>query len=127
MKEEQLYASAFLWLDDMRSSDKWDLSYEQVCILLGGLTVDEYLGYIKQAKEVDQISIDKTVGNRLGYFTVIHKNLFEASPEGYQYDFFKRPIDHPIFKKKSIRDFLISTPEEASFIEVIQYIRSKSR
>ena len=90
MKEEQLYASAFLWLDDMRSPERWDLSYGQVCILLGGITVDEYLDYIKQAKEVDHISVDKTLGSRLGYFTVIHKSLFETSPEGYQYDFFKK-------------------------------------
>lgn len=104
---EQHISASILWLDDMRSPSKWDLSQEDMCTLMGGVTRNTYKTWVSKAQKGFPIKLSEDHLTRLSLLLGIHKALSLSSPAGYEYDFFKRPVSHPMFNEKSARSTVL--------------------
>ena len=123
--EDKIIASVFLWLERQCLQEYWDLSDEQICILLGRITVPTWdqwkeTAHINGSFQLDQETIDK-----LALLVSIDKMIRLSAPSGYSYDFFKRPINHPTFNGKSAKEFMLENHSVDDFMKVRNHFRGR--
>lgn len=104
---DEKVADTLLWLEGMRDVSKWDLTQDEVCVLMGGVTRNTYKSWIAKAKSGEPVKLSKDTVTRLSLLAGIHKALFLSAPQGYEFDFFKRPIEHPLFKGESVKEHIL--------------------
>lgn len=121
----KINACAINWLDVRRSSKYWNLTIEQVVVLLGGVSEDCYKAWVIQATKTGKLQLHQDVEERLSLLLGIHKSISQSSPVGRESDFWNTGVKHPIFQGKSIKTKLIESPTISTFIEVKQYLESK--
>lgn len=125
LTEGRVNALVMLWLDSMRSQDKWDLTQEEVCTLLGCVSPKTYRSWISKARCDDEIALTIDVDTRLSLLTGIKKALAMSAPEGFEYDFFKRSINHPLFNGKSVKESIISNPSILNLDAIRKYFDAR--
>ncbi len=98
-------------------ADKWDLSVEQRCILLGC----KESTYYKWKRNPD-IKIDRDKLERISYLLGIHKSLriLFTDPRSI-YGWIKKPNDAPLFNGQSALDRMLSG-RVADLYEVRKYL-----
>ena len=106
------------WLEEMRASEKWDLTLTELCTLLG-VSEAQYQKWIVLVKQNQSIQFDHDTNTRVSLLLGIHKGLAETSPQGYEFDFFILPNSHPTFNGKSIKAFLLNETD----IETLRKVR----
>ena len=121
----QINAAAIIWLEGKRSSKYWDLSLNQVSTLLGGVSPEKYKLWLKQALIENALELKIDIVDRLSLLLGIHKAIALSSPKGYEYDFWSRPINHPIFQGQSIKEKLITNPSILTFSSVRKYLEAR--
>jgi hypothetical protein len=104
---DEKVADTLLWLEGMRDSNKWDLTLDEVCVLMGGVSRNTYKSWVDKAKTADPAKLSKDTVTRLSLLAGIHKALFLSAPQGHEFDFFKRPINHPLFEGVSVKDHIL--------------------
>ncbi|WP_191603800.1 hypothetical protein [Marinomonas algicola] len=105
--EAQKIAVALLWLEDMRRQEKWNLTLDEACILMGSVSRNTYKSWVRKAKNNNEVTLSRDTITRLSLLLGIHKALALSAPQGYEFDFFKRPIDHPLFQGKSAKEQIL--------------------
>lgn len=113
------------WLEEMRASDKWDLSLAEVCSLLA-VSETQYQQWLDMVNQNQSIHFDHDTDTRVSLLLGIHKGLAETSPQGYEFDFFKRPNSHPTFAGKSIKAFLLSETDMENLRKVRDLVSSRN-
>lgn len=121
----KIIATVVLWLDEQCPQERWDLSDEQMCVLLGGITVSTWSQWKETAQVNDSLQVDQETIDTLAMLVSIYKMIHLSAPTGFKYDFFKRPIDHPTFNGKSAREFMLENPSFDDFLKVRNFFRSK--
>lgn len=98
------------WLAQMSSDDKWDLTERDVCILLGGIEVEEYMAMKLSAELGDPVVMASDTQERLGVLLGIWKGLVLFVPENKKdlaYSWFSKPNDVEFLMGKSIKAYLL--------------------
>lgn len=121
----KIIATVVLWLDEQCPQERWDLSDEQMCVLLGGITVSTWNQWKETAQINDSLQVDQETIDTLAMLVSIYKMIHLSAPTGFKYDFFKRPIDHPTFNGKSAREFMLENPSLDDFLKVRNYFQSR--
>ena len=121
----KIIATVVLWLDEQCPQERWDLSDEQMCVLIGGITVSTWNQWKETARINDSLQVDQETIDTLAMLVSIYKMIHLSSPTGFKYDFFKRPINHPPFNGKSAREFMLENPSLDDFLKVRNYFRSR--
>lgn len=122
---DKIIATVVLWLDEQCPQERWDLSNEQICVLLGGITVSTWNQWKETAQNNDSLQVDQDTIDTLAMLVSIYKMIHLSSPPGFKYDFFKRPINHPTFNGKSAREFMLENPSLDDFLKVRNYFQSR--
>ena len=122
---DKIVATVVLWLDEQCPQERWDLSDEQMCVLLGGITVSTWNQWKETAQINDSLQVDQETIDTLAMLVSIYKMIHLSSPTGFKYDFFKRPINHPTFNGKSAREFMLENPSLDDFLKVRNYFQSR--
>ncbi|MCZ2722374.1 hypothetical protein O1D97_12255 [Marinomonas sp. 15G1-11] len=122
---DKIIAAVVLWLDEQCPQERWDLSDEQMCVLLGGITVSTWKQWKEIAQTNDSLQVDQETIDTLAMLVSIYKMIHLSSPPGFKYDFFKRSINHPTFNGKSAREFMLENPSLDDFLKVRNHFRSK--
>jgi hypothetical protein len=113
------------WLADQASDEKWALSDEEVCQLLGGIPLSSWHEWKGMAKDKQQFELNQDVIDRLILLLKTHESIAMSAPSGAIFDFFKRPINHPIFEGKSTKESLLLDNSMDNFNNVMLYFRSR--
>lgn len=121
----KIIATVVLWLEEQCPQERWDLSDEQMCVLLGGITVSTWNQWKETAQTNDSLQVDQDTIDILAMLVSIYKMIHLSSPPGFKYDFFKRPIHHPTFNGKSAREFMLENPSLDDFLKVRNYFQSR--
>ena len=122
---DKIVATVVLWLDEQCPHERWDLSDEQICVLLGGITVSTWNQWKETAQINDSLQVDQETIDTLAMLVSIYKMIHLSSPAGFKYDFFKRSINDPIFNGKSAREFMLENPSVDDFLKVRNYFQSR--
>jgi hypothetical protein len=122
---DKIIATVVLWLEEQCPQERWDLSDEQICVLLGGITVSTWNQWKETAQINESLQVDQETIDTLALLVSIYKMIHLSAPSGYSYDFFKRPINHPTFNGKSAKDFMLENNSIDDFLKVRNYFRSK--
>ncbi|MBU1465762.1 MAG: hypothetical protein KJ609_11845 [Gammaproteobacteria bacterium] len=122
---DKIIATVVLWLDEQCPHERWDLSDEQICVLLGGITVSTWNQWKETAHTSGSLQVDQETIDTLAMLVSIYKMIHLSSPSGFKYDFFKRPINDPIFNGKSAREFMLENNSFDDFLKVRNFFRSK--
>ncbi len=117
-------AAAIVWLDDMSTRDKWDLSVEEVVDLLGGISPRTFYDWRNKATS-GQVNLSRDCLERLSLLLGISKALQIVAPSGHlqlAYSWFNKPNDHPIFGGLSIKEYLIQRKTIEALYTVRRYL-----
>jgi len=104
----EINAVALIWFEEKRNSKYWDLTLDQASILLGGISHNTYNSLLNRASKEHSIDLSSDVESRLSLLLGIHKAIALSSPKGYESDFWNRPINHPIFQRRSVKEALLA-------------------
>lgn len=121
---ERKTGEALLWLDDMCSSDKWDLTRDQVCRLLGDMPKRSFSNIMKKAKETREASVSRDTYDRLSILLGIHKALELFAPSGRSLEFFSKKNTGAFFDGKSPKEYLLLDGSIQSLLAVKSHLRS---
>lgn len=113
------------WLADQASDEKWALSDEEVCQLLGGIPLSSWHEWKEMAKGKQQFELNQDVIDRLVLLLKIHESIAMSAPSGAIYDFFKRPINHPTFEGKSAKESLLLDNSMDNLNRIMLFFRSR--
>jgi len=105
--QDTLSASRLIWLESMRSQEKWGLTQKEAIILLGRRSQSTYKSWLKKAETNGRIRLGIDLRARLTLLTDIHNALFLSTPSGDVYSRFKCPINNTVFQEKSIKECLL--------------------
>lgn len=121
-------SSAFVlkWFEGMGGNSRWDLSQVDACEMLGGVSKSTYRSWVHKAELIGEIKISLDVETRLRLLLGIHKALFESAPNGFEYDFFKRPINHPLFNYQSAKELILDDPSVLTLWAVKKHFNKRS-
>lgn len=122
---DQIVATVVLWLEKQCLQERWDISDEQICTLLGGISVLTWNQWKETAQSHKSLQVDQETIDRLALLVDIDKMIRWSAPNGYGYDFFKRPINHPTFNSKSAKEFMLENHMLDDFIKVRNHFRSR--
>jgi hypothetical protein len=122
---DKIIATVVIWLEEQCPQERWDLSDEQICVLLGGITVSTWNQWKETARINDSLQVDQETIDTLAMLVSIYKMIHLSSPTGFKYDFFKRPINHPTFNDKSAREFMLENPSLDNSLKVRNYFQSR--
>jgi len=123
----EINAFALIWLEKKRNSKNWGLTLEQASVLLGGISHNTYNSLLNQASKEYSIDLSSDVENRLSLLLGIHKAIALSSPKGYESDFWNRPINHPIFQRRSVKEVLLANPSVLTFSSVRKYLEDRCK
>jgi hypothetical protein len=96
-----------------------------VCQLLGGIPLSSWHEWKGMAKDKQQFELNQDVIDRLILLLKTHESIAMSAPSGAIFDFFKRPINHPIFEGKSAKESLLLDNSMDNFNNVMLYFRSR--
>tara|TARA_R110002033_G_scaffold125308_1_gene167239 strand:- start:24929 stop:25327 length:399 start_codon:yes stop_codon:yes gene_type:complete len=113
------------WLADQASDEKWTLSDEEVCQLLGGIPLSSWHEWKEMAKDKQQFELNQDVIDRLVLLLKIHESIAMSAPSGAIFDFFKRPISHPTFEGKSAKESLLLDNSMDNLNKIMLFFRSR--
>jgi hypothetical protein len=114
------------WLTDQASDEKWALSDEEVCQLLGGIPLSSWHEWKEMAKGKQQFELNQDVIDRLVLLLKIHESITMSAPSGAIYDFFKKPINHPTFEGKSAKESLLLDNSMDNLNKIMLFFRSRT-
>jgi hypothetical protein len=117
-RKNEINAAAIIWLESKKDSNQWDLSHDQINILLGGISQTTYKSWLKAAIETHAVYLNIDVEERLSLLLGIHKAIALSAPKGYETNFWVAPINHPLFKNKSAKDTLLSSGSILTLLSV---------
>lgn len=86
--------------------------------LLGGITVSTWKQWKETAQINDSLQVDQETIDTLAMLVSIYRVIHLISAPGFKYDFFKRPINHPVLNGKSAREFMLENPSLYDFLKV---------
>lgn len=113
------------WLADQALGEKWALSDEEVCQLLGGIPLSSWHEWKEMAKGKQQFELNQDVIDRLVLLLKIHESIAMSAPSGAIFDFFKRPISHPTFEGKSAKESLLLDNSMDNLNKIMLFFRSR--
>jgi len=125
-KNAEINAVALFWLEEKRKSKYWDLTLNQVSILLGGVSPETYKSWLKKASIENAVELNVDVIDRLSLLLGIHKAISLSSPQGYERNFWNMGINHPIFQGKSTKEALLEDPSVLTFSVVRKYLEART-
>jgi hypothetical protein len=105
--QDILSATKLIWLESMRSQDKWGLTQKEAIILLGRRSPSTYKSWLKKAETNGRIRLGIDLRARLTLLTDLHNTLSLSAPNGDAYSRFKCPINNTEFQEKSIKECLL--------------------
>ena len=122
---DQVAATAVIWLDKQSVQERWDLSDEQICILLGGITTSTWTQWKKIANKTESLELEYVTLKKIAFLISIDKMIEMSAPFGHEYDFFKRPINHPLFNNLTAKEYLLKNNTIDDLYEVRNHFRSR--
>jgi hypothetical protein len=105
--QDILSATKLIWLESMRSQDKWGLTQKETIILLGRRSPSTYKSWLKKAETNGRIRLGIDLRARLTLLTDIHNALSLSAPNEDADNGFKRPINNTVDQEKSIQECLL--------------------
>lgn len=107
IEQDILSATKLIWLESMRSQDRWGLTQKEAIILLGRRSPSTYKSWLIKAETNGRVRLGIDLRARLTLLTDIHNALSLSAPNGDAYNGFKRPINNTVFQEKSIKACLL--------------------
>ncbi|WP_157203802.1 MULTISPECIES: hypothetical protein [unclassified Marinomonas] len=123
----EINAVALIWFEEKRSSKHWNLTLDQASVLLGGISHNTYNSLLNQASNEHSIDLSSDLENRLSLLLGIHKAIALSSPKGCESDFWDRPINHPIFQRRSVKEVLLANPSVLTFYSVRRHLEDRCK
>ena len=117
------------WISLMSSSDRWDLTAEEVAKLMGICNADAFLDLRVKAENNHLLSISEPTIERLSLLLAIWKGLQLITPTNrldLAYSWFKTPNSNSLFGGKSIKEHLLESEDINSFYDVKRYLTANS-
>ncbi len=96
------------WLADQASDEKWTLSDEELCQLLGGIPLSSWHEWKEMAKDKQQFELNQDVIDRLVLLLKIHES-----------------IAHPTFEGKSAKESLLLDNSMDNLNKIMLFFRSR--
>jgi hypothetical protein len=113
------------WFMDMSSADKWNLTHDEVCDLLGGIPKRTLYDLRKKAESNLPVSINRDMAERLSLLLGIWKALqiiVPTSRRDLAYKWFNQPNTSLVLMGKSIKEFLIERKSIEGLYTVRRYL-----
>lgn len=123
-KATELNAVALIWLDERRVSEHWNLTLDQISILLGGISTNTYILWLEKANKVKAVQLKLDVVQRLSLLLGIHKAIILSSPKNHETDFWNSSINHPLFMGRSAKESLLLDPSLTNFTAIKKYFEN---
>jgi|TARA_R110001606_G_scaffold92575_1_gene205797 hypothetical protein len=113
--QDILSATKLIWLESMRSQEKWGLTQKEAIILLGRRSPSTYNSWLIKAETNGRIRLGIDLRARLTLLMDIHNALSLSAPSGDAYSGFKHPINNTVFQEKSIKEYLL---EDSTILKI---------
>lgn len=125
-KYQQLSALGVMWLAHQSTEGGWNLSDQDISLLLGGTPLQTWYEWKKTAEEEGELDLSEEVMERI--FLLIEIQEFTSNKTYFRSksDFFEKSINHPLFEGKSAKDYLLYNNTINNLCQVKDYFRSKS-
>lgn len=120
-------AASLRWMTSMSEADKWNLSSEEMALLLG-LPEKVLLNVLKNINPESHIHLPIETIERLSHLLGIWKCLQLIAPQDRMdlaYAGFIRANNNERFSGQSIKQFLLDQNEVEGFVIVRQYLEGK--
>ena len=112
------FAASIAWVSDMSAPTKWNLTTEEIAILVG-MNFREYLEIRKMANEGQSFSLQPEVAERISLLLGIWKRLqLLGFDEEMVIAVFNRPNTGELLNGKSIKLFLLESSSLAEYYAV---------
>lgn len=113
------------WLSYMAANDRWDLSDEEVAILLGEVGVDYYRNLKRKALNHQKLVVTWDIIERINLLLNISKSLFILAPtERHALDWFNKENSGAFLKNQSAKNYLLSHRSVIDFQALNNYLQS---
>lgn len=122
---EESYPLFLIWLEKMRATESWDLSMEQACLLLGGITTEAYRSQLNDAINDKHIRLNFELIERSSLLLGIHKAISLSTPMGYEQNFFIKPNNNKLFSGRSAKELILEDPSINTLSLVKSFFNSK--
>ncbi len=116
--------TAIEWLETMRSEDRWNLTTDEMCVLLAA-SKDQYKTWLELAADDVDFELDEDTLMRASVLAGVHKALALTSPSGQEYTFFNRASKASPFDGRTAKELLLEVPSIENLFLVRNYFGSR--
>ncbi|MFD1385037.1 hypothetical protein ACFQ45_16915 [Rhodanobacter aciditrophus] len=116
--------TAIEWLETMRSEDRWNLTTDEMCILLA-TSIEQYQAWLELAADEVDFKLDENTLMRASVLAGVHKALASTAPSGQEYTFFNRASKASPFDGRTAKELLLDDPSIENLFLVRNYFGSR--
>lgn len=102
--------AGIMWLQEISAHERWDLSVDEIAVLLGGIEISTYQDWASRASAGQSIDLDRDCLERISVLLGIFEALQLTVPScraDLAYRWFNTPNDHLIMGGLSIKEYLL--------------------